>query len=704
MPTLRERIGNWIVGGRGSRLVRPRTAGAPIPFHPPAAHYFGAGIGTQPSHEILLSQNIGVADTATRAIANRIASLNPQVKISRQGPKGTLVDEILDDHPLKSLMDHPHPNYTGTQMRRLMGQYIVTVGEAYLLKVGSLLGVPLQLHPIPPWMIQPRMAGGVIESYTLMDGSGKPQEIEAARIVRCFLPDPESPWTSEGYLAPSGITADSLKFAGQHLRAHYQHDATPKTALESDVNASPFNDDEEEEFSTHWVQRYHQRRGQYVGVPALLPAGYKLIQLALQQGADIVPLLEYWSREQLRGMGVPRSVLGEVVSGDRSSAETTQYVFDRHTILPLATVIADSFTLQLAHDFDKSIYVEFEPFVSDDKRFLLEQEQSDLDRKVKAVNTILEARGEDTVEWGDGPIMKAGEILYEDYSDFMLPADDPSAIDDEDADEGEAEEADEPRVRATGSSTFFTPRAEWKRVLAHEKRYIPMFAREIRVIFRKQRDDVLDKLAEVEKPRVRMSPDDLFDADDERWGRLFALRVEPIRRGAYTAIATETLAGFGIEEFIMTEQMQLRLKQQGAQLVKHANRTTKRRITAALLEGTEEGESAGQIAKRIKRVFSERSRRHAITIARTELGEAASQAHLDSYELSGTERKRWHTNLDDAVRDSHQIEGQTRDLRDPFSLDDGELADAPKVGVGGAAMSAANKINCRCFMLPVVEA
>ena len=32
---------------------------------------------------------------------------------------------------------------------------------------------------------------------------------DADTIVRFFLPDPESPWQSEGYLAPQGTTQDS---------------------------------------------------------------------------------------------------------------------------------------------------------------------------------------------------------------------------------------------------------------------------------------------------------------------------------------------------------------------------------------------------------------------------------------------------------------------------------------------------------------
>ena len=88
MAQVRERVGNWIAG-----------RAAPISFAPEqAGMYYGTGLGgNQPTHETLLRESIGVADVATRAIANRLSTLNPQVKVSRRQADGTLADEVLED-------------------------------------------------------------------------------------------------------------------------------------------------------------------------------------------------------------------------------------------------------------------------------------------------------------------------------------------------------------------------------------------------------------------------------------------------------------------------------------------------------------------------------------------------------------------------------------------------------------------------------
>ncbi len=436
MPSLRERFGAWIAG---------RAATQPIAFHTiQGQSIFPGGLGNQPSKHLLLQESMGLADAASRTIANRVASLDPQVIVSR-GAGGTLDDEILDDHPLKILLDSPHPDFSRFQLLRITVQHLTTVGEAYWLKVNSDLGVPAELHPIPPTHIDPILERGRIVAYVTRDGEGQRTELARDVVVRFFFPDPEFPWRGEGYLGPSALTADALKFANQHLRRHYQIDATPKMALKADEKATPFTREEKEAFQTLWRDRYHSRFGSSEGAPAILPTGYDLVELAMQTGADVTPLLQHWRDEQLMAFGIPRSVLGQVVSGDRSSAETNEWVFDRHTIMPITQLIQDSLTTQLARDFDSEIFVRFAGFVSEDKEYELRRERQDLELKVKSINQILQLRGDDPVAWGEIPVGTNRDRPY----DGTKP--EPMAIDSEkiDSDESMPSNADRPRAART---------------------------------------------------------------------------------------------------------------------------------------------------------------------------------------------------------------------------------------------------------------
>lgn len=390
-----------------------QRAAAPIDLVPRGSLFYGPGASAQADHATLLAESLGIPDAAARAIANRISTLIPEVKVTRRTQDGTTEDEILDDHPLKLLLDRPHPNFSRRAMLRLTAQYIVTVGEAYWIKVGSGLGVPIELHPVMPTMVQPLVVRNAIQGYQVTDATGQRTVYPARDMLRFWFPDPENPWRSEGYLGPSGIQADAHKFASQHLRSHYQHDANPKTTLEVSADAYPFNADDQDRFYALWREHYSSRDGSRAGLPAILPTGYKLIELMMQSGSDVTPLLEYFRDDLLMSYATPRSVLGQVVSGDRSSAETNQWVFDRYAVTPVAELIADTLTLQLASDFDSSIKVEFCPFVSEDKDHELKREAQDLTQMVRSVNEVRTDRGLDEVTWGEQPIGTTGDVPFD---------------------------------------------------------------------------------------------------------------------------------------------------------------------------------------------------------------------------------------------------------------------------------------------------
>lgn len=432
--SLRERLGNWIAG---TKRASPR----PIDFEGNQALFYGPGIGNQPEHDRLLAETLGVTETATKAIVNRVASLRPRVKRSMRDEAGTIVDEIIDDHPLAMLLDRPHPNLSWRMFLRLTAQWILITGEAYWQKVGGsgpLDGITQRLYPASPLNVRPRVVMNEIAGYEVTDGDGRVSTHPPDDFVRFFFPDPENPWGSEGYLGPIGIIADSHKFASQHMRSHYQHDANPKLALEAQENAVAFTPEQESRFHEKYRNLFQMRGGTAHGAPFITPTHYKLIQLMMQSGADITPLMEYWDRTILRHYGVPRSVLGEVMSGDRSSAETMLWTFDLHTILPLADMIADTLTLQLASDYEDEVFVEFEPFVASDKDYDIRKEEHDLTHGLKTINQVLEARGDDTQPWGDDPLMSNKLGIY--------TGEPPQAPPDMGSDDGEDEEVDVDRL------------------------------------------------------------------------------------------------------------------------------------------------------------------------------------------------------------------------------------------------------------------
>jgi len=709
MESIRQRVGGWIAGKRAS----------PVAVSPEVGNYYGTGLGSnQPGHDALLRENVGIADTATRAIANRLSTLNWLVKTSRRESDGTLVDEVIDDHVVKVLLDRPHEDFTRAQMFRLLGQFIPSVGEAYWLKIRNGFGLPAALQPIPSTQVAPILRGGFIDGYAIRDGKGVTHIVKKREMIRFYFPDPEAIYSSEGYLGPNAIVADSMKFAAEHLRGHYQNDATPSVMIKA-TPESTSDPREIERWQDDYVRKYHRRAGTHPSAPAMLPAGWDAIQLAMQSGADITPLLDFWQSNQLMNFGVPPSLLGRVVSGDRSSAETNQYVFDRYTILPIANMCADALSLQLAAEFDPSIWIEVEEFVSEDKEFNLKQEAQDLTLKVRSGQHVIEDRGGDPerAPWAEDPVGTIADQPYTGDDGDVFTDDDPTALFDPEEDaEDEVPEDDAGRVSPRGAtadripitqhartskarSQHFSPEAEWARVEARDKKFRPKFERSMRSVFNAQRKEAVKKLAAMDlgdRSRAAVKVGDLFDPS--AWDKLFEVRVEPIRKAAYLDSAAEALAGVGLDQtFSFTPTVAKRLDRFGAVMVKQTGVTTVRKLQKALAKGAEEGASVGKLTKAINGVFGVR-RRNAATIARTELLRATQDAQIESFDQSGVvEQKAWNDNRDNDVRDSHFASLiEPVGLQEDFILANGSPAAYP----GDAALPPEDSINCRCFVTP----
>ncbi len=714
--TIASRVANWL-----DPVPRTQRASTdPIPMAP--AFNYGAGVGNQPDHETLLREDKGVFATGERAIANRVAGLTLEVVTAKRQPDGTMKDEVVDPtHPLVQLLANPHPNITHFQLFRLKTQWLTSVGEAAWLKVGNGLNVPAELHPIAPTNFRSVWRGGVVSHYVVKDGNGQDHVLEQDKVIHFYFPDPERFWGSEGSLGPSGTAADITKFAGQQTREHFRNDATPKTVLRA--GESFLEPEHRRAFEDQWRASYHRLGGSARGLPAYIPHDAELIQLAIQSGSDVVPLLDHYRDDLLMAVGVPRSILGQVVSGDRSSAEVNQYVFDRYTVLPITRLDADALTVQLAHDFDPALKVRFAEFVSADKQFELAREAQDLTQKVVSINQVRAKRGDEEVSWGELPVGTLAETPYTGEGFGSLSDDDPDALGDrvrakmagkglgepvilseEEGAEFDRQELERYHHSPLGRShrNEALVRAEWERQVNREKQYLPGFTKRMRSVFNTQRDTVLERLR-LQVPRARVVVEGLFS--DTEWGELFTEVVEPFRKSIYVETvgsALETIGGS--TNFVFTDVQAQILERQGAQLVKNVNEVTRARLSNHLKVATENGESLSQIEGRIRSVFKVR-KGQASTIARTEVLKASQEAQITGFEVSGVvDGKVWQTSLeslDGDVRDSHApVNGQTVALDAPFILGDGEAAMAPGVGVGGGSLSAGNSINCRCFVVP----
>lgn len=127
--------------------------------------------------------------------------------------------------------------------------------------------------------------------------------------------------------------------------------------------------------------------------------------------------------------------------------------------------------------------------------------------------------------------------------------------------------------------------------------------------------------------------------------------------------------------------------------------TLQEQFRQVLAESNAASETQQELATRISEMFDVR-RSEALRIAWTEAGKAYNYGTLEGFRQSGVvTQKEWLSAGDDLVRDAHRdADGQKVDL-EAFFLVDGELLEFP----GAPGGTAANVINCRCAMQPVID-
>ena len=128
----------------------------------------------------------------------------------------------------------------------------------------------------------------------------------------------------------------------------------------------------------------------------------------------------------------------------------------------------------------------------------------------------------------------------------------------------------------------------------------------------------------------------------------------------------------------------------------------RRQLTRELTTGIMQGESIGNLAKRIRAVTGA-NKASSIRIARTETTRVENSAHQDIGEygmkLGFKMKKRWVSTSDDRTRPEHTAaDGQEVDMDKPFIVAGEEL-----MYPGDESGSAWNTINCRCTTINIID-
>ena len=198
-------------------------------------------------------------------------------------------------------------------------------------------------------------------------------------------------------------------------------------------------------------------------------------------------------------------------------------------------------------------------------------------------------------------------------------------------------------------------------------------------------DEVVRVSAAHEDPQVRAEVSRMFD-------EIFAALVEKFGSELLTVLEAEI-------DFTVTGEATEFLLREVPELIGHVDATTRKALAASLAEGSAANEDVAKLIARVEAVFAEAAKIRGSTISDTVATKIAGFTTGVAARQAGFRHKKWLSTRDHVVRDTHRaLDRQIKRMDEPFVSPSGARAMHP-----GAFGTAAEDINCRCAMRPVIE-
>lgn len=659
-------------------------------------------------------------------IYGRTSTVAWNVKIQR--PDDTLDDLNQPGHPLPKLLKKPNPFMTGTFFQQIIQVQLDLTGMAFVRKLKNGLGRPAELWPLNVEEFVDFVSGGTTKDF--ITGYQFTNEIiPRDEIIYLYYPNPNPQFSSQLssqqstqqrlYASIAGMSpiqamariVDLEKYIEIYERDFFENSARPDVILTLNDNKR-LDGTARERLLTKWKQKHQGPRKFWE--PTILKDMSAEILKSSNKDFELFKLAN-WTKDFLfASYSVPEGKAGLVKDINRANQIGVDITFNEECIQPRLNLWDESFTNQLAHDFDEKLVIVHDNPVPSDKEFILKRQEFEVKNYIKSINEIREESGSEKVDWGDEP-----------WIPINLVQSGSSPVEEEVVEEVEEEPSKSYHVAEqleTKGNFLDDParrKAYWKQFDLRAQKHERRFTRTMRRLFKEEEKKVLanfkrlspqiegqfagwhkDKVYKYVKQNSRLIAGILFDEKDQV--RVFEREGKPLISDAFEDSGEQMFkdldVGFNFD--LRNERAEKFIKGRASKYAKQVVGTTRKSLRDTLLDGFREGESIPQLAKRIQKVYDIADRHRAIVIARTEIIAASNAGSLEGMKQSKVvDEKEWLISQDDRVRDSHvPMDGQVVKLNEVFTSGDGNTAQHP-----GDFGIAAEDINCRGTIAPVVK-
>lgn len=632
------------------------------------------------------------------AIADSVATAPlVAVEMNRNGEL-----EPAPQSDLQRLLDRPNPSMDQAEFMQTVASMGALSGFTVIEKERNGLGKVVALWPLRSDWVKPipRDQSAPAWEYRV-PGRRDPFILEPEDvIVHTHAPDPNM-----GYLgtAPMSVAFRELGIENamtDYLKAFFDHGAMPQHGLKTTQRFQ--TQEEADAFRQRVVGRYAGLRNS--ADPMLLQGIEDVVRLGFNFDELAYPQLRSLSETNIcTAFRVPPILIGIQAGLDASTYSNygqARKAFYEDTIMSLWRRLDGALTRSLVPEFDTTgkLTVMFDTgavsALQDDEDALWQRTTAAAQAGLISTHTFQRLVGLDP----HGP-----DVIYQPFSVTPVPVTLPRSA----------------RKSVTGVLTRIEPKAlpvgqrsvrtipydsdehhaRWEKRLTLTTHWEQQFATALAAVMEEQRQDVLDVLAGGGRAVREIAVADPFDKD--KWIKAFKLTMKPVVQNIVNDQAGLALNELGVSvAFDVQDPNVIRaMEKQLQRFATEVNDTTWDALKATLAEGVDAGEGIGQLAERVEAVMVDRIKSSKETIARTEVTASSTVGTQESWRQSGVVTgKEWIAALDNRTRESHvHAHGQVVGIDENFSVG-GATGPGP-----GMMSSAAESVNCRCSMAPVLD-
>ena len=624
-------------------------------------------------------------------------------------------DKEVEKHPVLDLLNKPNPMQDYTQLTKCAMAYFALHGNSFIQGMSATPQTPpvrLICHRTSSFRVEPGK-NFIPSAYVFRKGTSQEQRFQVdimgrSEILHMKTFNPLNDWLGQSPISPAATDVDTMNSANVWNLSLLQNSARPSGVFFYTGDGTLNSEKRrtlKKDIDKMWVGPFSS------GKPMLLGGKIDFKELSLSpKDMDFINSKKVSKVDIALAFGVPGQVVG--VEGSQTFANFAQAIltFYEDTVLPIAEMWIGSLNRWLVASYPNSEGMELR--IDEDSIHALEPR-----RKMqwdKAQNADWLTPNEKRALTGYEPYQPTddpADQLYVSTSIMPLGEEFDTTIaevdGDESDDDGDVDPIDEDGDEDEKSFNLNSRRGKlqfWRAQNRKRDRMISGLRAKMNVFFREERKGLIEAIDGVENQ-------DIIENVIKEYIITNSVNLRPILRSsiesAMKAFGTSVIRSMGKKaasdklDFAIRSYIEREVGEKITNLSRSTRKKVLRRVKDAIAKAEAEGQTTIQAAKAIEGIYGEFTKKRSLTIARTEIHNAASEGSLAGAKASGVPslKKEWVSNLDSRVRDSHaEMNGRKVGIDEKFLV---PSKDGPDImsGPGDPSAPADQVINCRCVLV-----